>query len=128
MLAVFISNSGVVAPLSCVGNRISENMLALAQTIPHLHFRFGHGHNVHWYEFVLLPLAVIAVYPDKTLRWLFPKADKIYQLVLLELAAIGLLVAGNVLLMQRFPGLVWWMPLALVLFCLVVRVVLIFAT
>ncbi len=82
---------------------------------------------VHWYEFVLLPLAAIVAYPDKVLHWLFPGADKLYQLVLLELVAIGFTAIGSALLMRSFPDFVWWTPLALVLFCVVVRVVLVFA-
>lgn len=90
------------------------------------HLRFGHIQNIHWYELVLLPLALLVVYPDRVLSWLFPKAASIYQLALFELAAIGLLVVGTVLLMRTFPDLVWWMPLALVIFCLVLRVILSF--
>jgi hypothetical protein len=100
-------------------------MLAFAD-ISQLHIRFGHGHNFHWSELVLLPLAVLVVYPDRVLRWLFPKARGVYQLALFELVAIGLLVVGTDLLMRAFPDLVWWMPLALVIFCLVLRVVLSF--
>jgi hypothetical protein len=99
------------------------NMLA-TQYIRAMHLRFGHGQNIHWYELVLLPLAASIIYPDRVLRWLFPKAASIFQLVLFELAAIGLLVVGTVLLMRSFADFVWWVPLALVLFCLVLRVVL----
>jgi hypothetical protein len=88
------------------------------------HLRFGHGNNLHWYEVVLLPLAFVVVYPDRTLRLCFPKADKIYQLVLFELTTIGLLVAGTALLRKRYSDLEWWMPVALVAFCVLVRVIL----
>ena len=101
------------------------NMLA-TQYIRASHLRFGHGWNIHWYELVLLPLAVLVIYPDLALRWLVPKAASIYQLALFELAAIGLLAVGTVLLMRTFADFVWWMPLALILFCLVLRVILSF--
>ena len=99
------------------------NMLA-TQYIRAKHFSFGHGQNFHWYELVLLPLAVLIVYPDRVLRRLFSKAASIYQLALFEFVAISLLAVGTILLMRIFDDFVWWMPLALVLFCFLLRVVL----
>jgi hypothetical protein len=99
-------------------------MLAYSLQYHPFHFRIGHGHNLHWYEFILLPLAIMAVYPDKVLSWLFPKADRIYQLVVLELAVISLLIVGTICLQRMFADFVWWTPLALVFFCSIVRVIL----
>ena len=86
--------------------------------------KLGHAHNLHWYEVVLLPLAFVIVYPDRTLRLWFSNANRIYQFLLLELIAVGGLIAGTLLLRRTYPDLEWWMPISLVLFCVLVRVVL----
>ena len=99
-------------------------MLALIHA--HTHLRFGHGFSLRWYEIVLLPLAWMVVYPDKVLGWLFPNASKVYQIVLLELATIGLLTVGTILLTRTFADMIWWTPLALVLFCSILRLILTF--
>jgi len=99
-------------------------MFALLHAHHGIRLRLGQGHNIHWHEIVLLPLAFVVVYPDRTLRWLFPNANSLYQVLFLELMAIGGIIAGTLFLRRLYPDFVWWLPLALVIFCILVRAVL----
>jgi len=74
-------------------------------------FRRG---RIHWYDIVLLGLAAAIVYPDKILEWLSEHTGRALgwlHLILIEAAAITLMVVAMVLLMPVYPKLEWWHPL-----------------
>jgi hypothetical protein len=83
------------------------------------------------YELPIIALAGAILYPDKILRWLSEKTGRIFRwwhLVLLELAAIGLLILAMYVLMPIFPKLAWWEPLFYVGLLTVIRGLVDFST
>ena len=83
------------------------------------------------YELVIIALAGAILYPDKILRWQPEKTGKIFtwrRLILLELAAIGLLVLAMYVMLPIYPKLVWWEPLFYVGLLAVIRALVDFST
>lgn len=75
--------------------------------------RFGRG-NWHWYDFLLLGLAALIVYPDKVLEWLSALTGRALgwgTLLIIEAVAITLLIGAMVWLMPLYPKLTWGQPL-----------------
>jgi hypothetical protein len=80
-----------------------------------MHFgaRFGRG-GWHWYDTIIIGLAAVIVYPDEVLDWVGERtglAFSWWHVVLVEGAAIVLMVVAMTLLMPVYPRLQWWYPL-----------------
>jgi hypothetical protein len=75
--------------------------------------RFGRG-RWHWYDFIIVGLAAVIVYPDKVLDWIGDRTGGVFgfrHVVYIEVVAIGLMFVVMTLLMPVYPKLEWWYPL-----------------
>ena len=75
--------------------------------------RFGRG-RLHWYEFIIIGLAAVIVYPDKVLDWIGDRTGRAFDwrhVLLFEGIAVALMFAAMALLMPVYPRLHWWQPL-----------------
>ena len=81
-----------------------------------MRYGFRHGHW-HWYDFILVGLAAVIVYPDVVCAWLSERIGRELgwlHLILIEVVAIVLMVIAMVLLMPAYPKLEWWYPMLFV--------------
>lgn len=80
-----------------------------------------------WYDFVLIGIAALIVYPDKVLEWAGERTGRSFgwlHLILLEVIAIALMIGATLWLMPMYPKLEWWRPLLFVGMVAAFRVVL----
>lgn len=74
--------------------------------------RFGRS-KLDWYDYVLLGLALVIVYPDKVVGWwngCTGRAFRWLHVVVLEVFAVALMCAFMLWLMPIYPKLEWWYP------------------
>lgn len=79
----------------------------------------------NWYDFLIVGLAAVMVYPDKLLDWLGERTGRVFgwrHVALLEILAIGSMVALMTFLLSAYPNLSWWKPLLAVSALAAVRV------
>ena len=87
--------------------------------------RFRHT-RADWYDFLLLGLAAVVVYPDKVAEWIAEWTGwslGVRHLIYVEIVALGLIVLAMSLLMPAYPNLHWWQPLVWIGFLGVVRLI-----
>lgn len=75
------------------------------------------GRGGEWYDFMLIGLAALIVYPDKILEWLSTCTGRALgwgHLILIEVVAIVLMIAVMLWLLPLYPKLEWWRPLLFV--------------
>lgn len=96
----------------CAGGRDGA-LFALGLAIPY------HRYRPHWYDFVLFPLALVIVYPDRILEWVSARRGKVCGWgcrIGLELVAVSLMVGGTFFLKGAYPKMDWFPPVLLVAF------------
>lgn len=71
----------------------------------------------HWYDLILVPMAVAIVYPDRVVEWLSETSGKIMgirSLIAVEVVGLlGMFLAMEIL-MPNYPHLHWWYPVMMV--------------
>lgn len=78
--------------------------------------RYRRG-TLHWYDLAFLLMAFLVVYPDTVLTWLSEKVGKPWgwwHLIAYEVVMLGGVALLTFLLMQSYPKLDWWKPLAVI--------------
>jgi hypothetical protein len=93
--------------------------------------RFGRRGTLHWYDAIIIPLALVIVYPDKVLDWIAEHTSLTsnwLHLVALEVLAGGALVTVMSLLIPHYPRLNWWYPLLFIAMAAMIRFFLWFFT
>jgi hypothetical protein len=67
--------------------------------------------RLHWYDLIIVGLAIVVVYPDQTLLWIGWKSRHVFcwwHVIVFEVLAIGLMIVAMELLMSSYSTLDWW--------------------
>jgi hypothetical protein len=78
---------------------------------------FARRGRLHWYDLILMPLAAVAIFPDKFLDWVGARTGWCFEswhLLIVEAVVVAALVVATALLMPSNPGLHWWYPFVLI--------------
>lgn len=70
---------------------------------------FGRS-RLHWYDLIMVGLAVAVVYPDQVLIWIGRARGRPFEkwhILLFEPVAVGVMIAAMALLRPIFPSMDW---------------------